>query len=122
MALCRFSDYQCDLYIYESEQGIECHIAYRRRVNEPKPPVMPIGKDADNPLWNTFWANYEAYHDKLDECALVEIRLPYAGESRTFGEWGQLLEFVTELKELGYEVPDWVIEEIKEENETEKQP
>lgn len=36
MALCRFSDYQCDLYIYESALGIECHVARSRYENEPE--------------------------------------------------------------------------------------
>ena len=113
MSLCRWSDYKCDLYIYESERGIECHIAYRHVVDEPKPPAMPF--DGDDKDWAKYWPLYHQYSAEYDSREKEPIGLTHAGESRTFGDWSDLLSFVTELKAIGYDVPDWVIESIKEE-------
>lgn len=80
MALCRFSDRDCDLYIYESLFGIECYVAAAR-----------LGEGEER----------------------VAIGLPLDGTLRTFGGWDELLEFVVELRRLGYLVPEWVVEEIE---------
>lgn len=113
MALCRWSDYRCDLYIYESDWGIECHVAWRRRLGEPEPPLIPVG--GDDEAWQVWHKAFVVYEEQLLAAPLERIGLPHDGESRTFGEWGELLAYVTGLKGLGYGVPDWVIEEIKEE-------
>lgn len=111
MALCRFSHYQCDLYIYESRYGIECHVAASRHVNEPEP--IPTSLLLEDPA--EFHRLYVEQLDLIETLETESIDLPHAGESHTFGEWSELLEFVTELKESGYQVPDWVIEAIHEE-------
>lgn len=79
MALCRFSDSNCDLYIYESAFGIDCHVAAAR-----------LGEGEER----------------------VAIGLPFDGAFRVLGGWVELLEFVLELRRLGYQVPEWVVEEI----------
>lgn len=111
MALCRFSDYKCDLYIYESQNGIECHVAARRYVDEPKPPRLPAGEGES--AWDRWAVDYAEHCAKLEELESVSIGLPQDGTSRTFGDWAGLLAFVAELRELGYSVPDWVVESIE---------
>lgn len=113
MALCRFSDFQCDLYIYESERGIECYVATQRYENEPEPPAFPPG--VDTAQWDLFWRDYQAYKAEIEAARLAPIGLPADGTGETFGDWGQVLAHVLHLRSLGYQVPDWVINSIKEE-------
>lgn len=113
MALCRWSDFRCDLYIYESNGGIQCHVAHRRYVDEPEPPVVPVPVDGDDAAWRAWHAAYLAYTEQLAATPLEPIGLPYAGESKSFGDWGALLEYVLMLKGVGYWMPDWVVEEIE---------
>ncbi len=77
MSICRWSE--CDLYIFESEIGIQCYVASNR--------VDGNGQRR-------------------------AIGLPRDGEAKTFGTWGELLDYVRELKALGYDVPDRVIDDI----------
>ena len=93
MALCRWSE--CDLYIYESTAGIMCHVARSRYTDGAAGKILD-GRD-------------------LVPGDLVSIGLPHDGESRVFDDYGDLLEYVEKLKALGYDVPDWVIEDIREE-------
>ena len=113
MALCRFSDYQCDLYIYESALGIECHVARSRYENEPEPPSFPAG--VNEAEWAQFWRDYEAYRSQIDAARLLPIDLSADGTWEIFSTWGELLDHVRHLKSLGYQVPDWVINSINEE-------
>lgn len=116
MAICRWSDYQCDLYIYESSFGFECYVAAKRYEDEPEPPPLPAGDD--NADWLSWQRLYQEYLKRLKACSLVPVALPHAGEAKVFQAYGELLDYVVELKSIGFLVPDWVIEDIKEENET----
>lgn len=114
MALCRLSDYQCDLYIYETAEGIVCNVATRHLENEPEP--LSFCELIEGRMTAAeFTAAYKARSDVIDSLPLINIDLPHAGEFRTFGTWGELLEYVNELKALGHRVPDWVIENIRQE-------
>lgn len=112
MAICRWSDYRCDLYIYEGQDGIRCHVAHRRYVDEPEPPAVPPA-DGDDGVWRAWHAAYLAYRERLAATPLEPIGLPYAGESKSFGDWAGLLAYVVGLRELGCWVPDWVVGEIE---------
>lgn len=114
MALCRLSDYQCDLYIYETAEGIVCNVATRHLENEPEP--LSFCELIEGRMTAAeFTAAYNARSDVIDSLPLIDIDLPHAGQFRTFSAWGELLEYVTELKALGHRVPDWVVESIEEE-------
>lgn len=117
MALCRFSDYQCDLYIFQSDRGIECYVAARRFENEPRPPATPT--DADEEQWAQFWRDYGVHTAEIEAAQLLPIGLPADGAGETFGTWRDLLTHVLHLRSLGYQVPDWVIKEIQQEIEEE---
>ena len=90
MALCRWTS-ECDLYIYESAEGIMCHVAANRYADG-----ATTAAEAN------------------DASSLIPIGLPHDGEWKTFLEWADLLEYALLLKGTGYAVPDWVIEDIKE--------
>lgn len=112
MAICRLSDYQCDLYIYESDAGIACHVGARRYVDEPEPPSITELIDGDIEKWTR---QYAAYRQALEGCEREPIGLSHDGEFRIFETWRDLLTHVIELRVLGYQVPDWVTEEIRRE-------
>lgn len=116
MAICRFSDFGCDLYIYESDAGIVCHVAGLRYVGEP-PPAMPWTRLDDEEVMDAYFIARRQYLAMLDDAPRAPIGLPHDGEYRTFGTWGELREYVTGLKALGYQVPDWVFREIEAEME-----
>lgn len=113
MALCRWLDYRCDLYIYESALGIECHVAARRYENEPEPPPFPVGEDEAE--WAAFWEAWAVYAGAVDASHLIPIDGPHDGEFRVFSTWSDLFVHVLDLKAAGYQVPDWVLGEIAEE-------
>lgn len=115
MAICRFSDYQCDLYIYESALGIECYVARSRYENEPEPPPFPAGVDERE--WAQFWIDYGEHKAQIEAARLLPIGLPADGTGEIFSTWSELLAHVREIKALGYQVPDWVIESIEAEKE-----
>jgi hypothetical protein len=113
MTLCRWSDYRCDLYIYESAFGIECHVAARRYENGPEPPPFPVG--GDEAEWAGFWEAWAGYAEAVDASHLIPIGGPHDGEHTVFSTWSDLSVYVIGLKAAGYQVPAWVIEEIEEE-------
>ena len=115
MALCRFSDYQCDLYIFQAQGGIVVMVAAVRYEDELPPPEWPDpAADASRSAaeWETFWRAYYDYRARLEACRRVPIALPHDGDYRRLGTWGEVLDYVTGLKALGYNVPGWVIDEI----------
>lgn len=113
MALCRWLDYRCDLYIYESSLGIECHVATRRYENEPEPPPFPVGEDEAE--WAGFREAWAAYAGAVDASHLIPIGGPHDGAFTIFSTWSDLFVYVLDLKAAGYQVPDWVLGEISEE-------
>lgn len=48
------------------------------------------------------------------DCFVAAIGLSHDGEFKNLGTWAEVLTYVTELKAVGYDVPDSVIEEIAE--------
>lgn len=112
MSYCRWStdDFQCDLYVYEScYGGYSVNVAGRRRVyHDPLPPEIDITVDI------------VGYCNRMNEVMriphdLVDIDLPYAGESFDIEDAADVVTFLDELKNIGYRFPDYVTEAIKEE-------
>ena len=83
MALCRWSslDYQCDLYVYQSEDGYTVHFAGRHTVWTPPESRYDIHMafgDIPNSEWNR---RIDAYWAALEEADHEPIDHPWAGES-----------------------------------------
>lgn len=114
MSICRWSDddYQCSLYIYESEDWYVIHVAKRKPIyKEELPPRVDTGNLDDilkrqKKVWKM--------HDRAE---FVPIGLPYDGEMFIEKTPEDLLKKVIFLKEIGYRVPDFVIRLIKQEIE-----
>lgn len=111
MSYCRFStdDYQCDLYVYDSDQGVEVSVAsVRYQYQEPLPEDVPM---EDFPVWIERYKKVMA----MVECAeRVPIGLPHDGGYFTFDSHEDAADFVEKLGALGYqfppELPEWLRE------------
>lgn len=116
MAYCRWSsdNFQCDVYVYEDVKGgWTTHVAgSRRKYLYTLPPGLP---DDAEPLaaFKRWKLVMNAQHD------LIGIDLPHAGE--TFNDptpWA-CAQRLKELKSIGFNVPDGVIQELEAEGKDE---
>lgn len=115
MSYCRWSDqdYQCDVYAYRSDRGYETFVASKRYVfSEALPDQVNF---QENPA-----AWFERHHkvlDILDRTKMVDIGLPHDGEDWTDGEASACAERLIQLREIGYNVPQYAIDELLSEYE-----
>lgn len=114
MSYCRFSsdDFKCDVYVYESCHGyFAIHVAGRRvEYREPLPPPAP---DNDVAAW---LHRFEIVQEIFQRSPMIEIDLPHAGGSFECADAAACADKLVELKNLGYVVPDYVIEELRHES------
>ena len=118
MSYCRFSsdNWKSDVYVYESDNGFEVHVAASRVVGDI-PPLLELSEE-----------NREAYSDRYQEqmtavstAERVPINGPHDGKSFTFGTVQELFYCLKGLQEAGYHVPQFVFEAIEEEMNEEPQ-
>ncbi|WP_143469132.1 hypothetical protein [Leptospirillum ferriphilum] len=113
MAYCRFSSnhWNCDVYVYESDFGFEVHVAKSRHVSEEDFPFPPEN------LWDRpveeimFWLHKEQVW--LNGCTLVPIGLSRDGEDFDFATPQEAADFLKDLQNEGYLVPDTVIDVLE---------
>lgn len=117
MSYCRWSSdgYNCDLYVYESDAGWMTHVAGRRRVSDQPRPVPPVatdlpGVDIDN--WLAWW---KAIHAWCDAAKLEPIGLVCDGQTFVDDTPGDCADRLVWLKGLGYIVPQYAIDELRQE-------
>lgn len=113
MSYCRWSsdDFKCDLYIYEDTSGgFTTHVAGRKHTGDI--PTVPTFGTVTMQEWTE--AN-QKQSDWLVKADYKEIDLPYAGETFNDETLEDLLLRVENLISLGYRVPKYVIQTIKEE-------
>lgn len=109
MSYCRWSE--CDVYVYaDVNGGWTTHVANRRPVYGKGPPVT--GKTADEIL-----ESYNARAKWLKEHGQEheEIFLPHSGETFNHATPQECAENLRKLKDLGFDVPEDVIEELQNE-------
>jgi hypothetical protein len=114
MSFCRWSsnDFDCDIYSYwdASQGGITTHIAGRRVIGEiPKVPDLLKSPIKD------FVKAHRKQMKFLETCEREEIKLPFAGETFNDPDLKFFLKRLLELKEIGYHIPEDVIETVREE-------
>ena len=113
MSYCRWSsdNWRCDLYCYEDVSGgFTTHVAGNRVVGEipAEPPlVLPLPDD-----WAQQHSRVMAF---LSTAERRPIGLPHDGESYNDPDLQSFLERVTSLRADGYNVPDYVFDEIRAE-------
>jgi hypothetical protein len=114
MSYCRWSsdDYQCDIYAYEADEGFEIHVASRRRTpKEPFPkPVSFIDDEFD--VW---FARNEAVAAMVNAAAAEPIGLRHDGERFRFVTPGEAADELERLRGVGYNVPQYAIDTLREE-------
>ena len=104
MAYCRWSD--CDVYVYEGQDGWVTHVASRRN-KAGYPP------DFD---WENVEASFKARNAWSEaNQEYVEIGLPDAGESYLHNTPGECAENLIRLKREGFNVPQYAIDELIDE-------
>ena len=111
MSFCRFSsaDWSCDLYCYESCMGgITTHVAGNRVVG--KVPKVPIITRTSPDRWLAAHKKQMAF---LDTAKHKTIGLPLDGQTFNDPTYEKFLDRLFELREMGYNFPDYVIKEVK---------
>lgn len=112
MSYCRFStnDFQCDVYVYEGHCYI-IHVAANKHVlTEPLPP--PISFTENTHAW---FARSLVVKELLQKSPLVPIGLPEDGAYFEFGCPKETADKLEELRDMGYRVPQYVIDELRSE-------
>ena len=116
MSYCRWSndDFHCDVYVYEEETVFMIHVASSRyQFKEPiSAPVSPT-KDG----MNAWMARHRELSRMVGEADIVTIGLPHDGESFSFDTADECADELVRLKALGYNVPQYVIDQLREERE-----
>ena len=112
MSYCRWSsdDWKCDIYAYESGEGYVIHVAGRKRVGDI--PTVPNILETEPEEWG------EAYRKQLralEAIPLVDIDLPFAGETFVEPTLQSFHDRMMELRRTGYHIPDYVMFGIQEE-------
>ena len=117
MSYCRWSsdDFQCDVYVYEDVGGgWTTHVA-GNRIAGKLTPVGPFPEDkADMGAW------FERHNTQMAELEKMErkpIGLPHDGESFNDPTPGECADRLESLRALGYNVPQYAIDNLREEQE-----
>lgn len=124
MSYCRWSsdDFRCDLYCYEHcDGGFITHVATRRREWSPWlspysiPALKSLSTDRGSEVNKRWKEVYEVYHRALGDVELHPIGLPYDGKFFNDDTLEDMRDRILFLREIGYRVPQDVIDRINEE-------
>lgn len=116
MSYCRWSceNHKSDVYVYgDVAGGVTCHVAGNKVVGEapPVPNLLTVPIDE-------FVAAHKAQMAWLETAERAPLGLPHDGE--TFNEPDELamVERLLALRALGYHVPEFAIEGLREDAAT----
>ena len=120
MSYCRWSsdDFQCDVYVYADVRGgWTTHVANRRvAYAEPlPPPVRAVPGDRDSV--DAWLERHRLVTAMRDAAELVPIGLPHDGDNFTDDTPGECADRLESLRALGYNVPQYAIDTLREEAE-----
>lgn len=112
MSYCRWSsdNWKADVYKHV-HGGYQIHVAGRKLVSEipAVPPLFGV-KKADLAKWTE---TYEKQMDALKSAKYEDIGLKYDGKDFNEASLQDLLDRLTKIKKVGYNVPDFVFDTIK---------
>lgn len=111
MSYCRWSsdDYRCDVYVYESADGFMTHVASNRVL-----PCRPLPPAELNPSVMDWIARHEMVTEIISSSIHADITLDHAGETFTDATPGDCADRLEELRSIGYHVPQYAIDELRE--------
>jgi len=115
VSYCRFSseDFQCDVYCYEDVSGgWTTHVATNRPVLDGTlpPPIMLAPENIKE-----WMARHEKVMEWVSKAERKQIGLPHDGESFNDPTAGEAADRLQTLKDLGYMVPQYAIDDLREE-------
>ena len=114
MSYCRFSsdDWASDLYVYAHvDGGYAIHVAGNRVVGDVPKCEHLFTKDT----LPQFFEAHEVQMRFLDTAKRVPIGLPCDGESYYLATALETLDKLYDLRDLGYHVPQYALDALKEE-------
>jgi hypothetical protein len=121
MSYCRWSsdDFRCDVYVYESAHGWVTHVAGRRHTIPAEAFPPPLSEWVGGPEWVSQWAERHArVMDLVKDAPRQNIGLPHDGESYTDPTPGECAGRLESLMAIGYNVPQYAIDELRAESAT----
>lgn len=112
MTYCRFSsdNFKSEIYCYEAEGGIAIHVATKRLVT-----CIPPLPNLNETSLTDFCKAREIQKSILHNAEYEKIDLEYNGESFYNLDKQDALDWLEYLRTLGYHVPNFAIECLKEE-------
>lgn len=115
MSYCRWSndDFQCDIYCYEDVMGgYTTHVAGSRPVLDGTlPPPVPCDKEHAD----AWVARHRQVMEWVEKADRKQIGLPFDGESFNDPTAGATADRLQSLKDIGYNVPQYAIDRLREE-------
>lgn len=119
MSYCRWSsdNWKCDLYCYaDCQGGYTTHVASCRILGEVPPAPLSIltEKEPDEIKIKRFMSAHGKQMAFLDTCKRVNIGLAFDGLSFNDATLDLFLLRLFQLREAGYNYPDYVLEEVRE--------
>lgn len=113
MSYCRWSsdNWRCDLYCYaHCDGGYTTHVAGNRVVGD-----IPPEPELRSPLPDDFMQKHNAVMDFLKDAERAPIGLPHDGETFSDPDLRSFLERLVTLRAAGYNFPDYVLDDVREE-------
>lgn len=118
MSYCRFSsdNWKCEVYCYESSSGFVTWVASNKVVGEVPLLDWSLMDDIhDSDATTLFMVQYNAQMEWLRTAERRPIGLAHDGKSFDDPDRESFLKTLLMLKEAGYNVPQYVIDEVSEE-------
>lgn len=114
MSYCRWSsdNFECDLYCYQSDSGWITHVASHRHAGDIPKVDWQLLQDGKGDEFNAANKKQESF---LESAELIPIGLPHDGETFCDDTLNDFLATVTMLKDAGYQIPEDLIGDVKEE-------
>jgi hypothetical protein len=121
MSYCRWSnnDYECDIYAFASVYGTyEVWVAGSRYVSdEVKPRSMAFPVPGDDEGMKAWFKRNQELNEWISKARKEPIGLPCDGVQFSLMTPGDAADKMEELKAMGYNVPEYAIVVLREEQE-----
>jgi len=118
VSYCRWSsdDFQCDVYVYEDVYGgWRTHVAGNRPVFETPLPEPVAWNPDDDAAMRAYFERDRVVMRMVGDAARVPIGLSHDGATFDDPTPGACADTLLMLREAGYQVPQYAIDELREE-------
>ena len=118
MSYCRWSsdDFQCDVYVYGDVYGGWCtHVAGNRPVFKTALPEPVTWNPDDDASMRAYFERHQVVTGMIRDATRVPIGLPHDGATFDDPTPGACADTLQMLRASGYQVPQYAIDELREE-------